>query len=139
MERFQTLTMRRGFKPELLIDIPPGVDENTLTMGCIVHYSWIFEKAQFYLEECRLLFESSLHVLEMTRSINDSCTPSSCPEMTAGPHYTYLWTDAMHPTPISVAFFILVHSRSPHAATFETPLFGWNERFLGAPFAIPSN
>jgi len=30
MERFQTLTMRRGFKPELLIDIPPGVDENTL-------------------------------------------------------------------------------------------------------------
>ncbi|KAK8822690.1 hypothetical protein WA556_001584 [Blastocystis sp. ATCC 50177/Nand II] len=109
MERFQTLTMRRGFKPELLIDIPPGVDENT----------WIFEKAQFYLEECRLLFES----------INDSCTPSSCPEMTAGPHYTYLWTDAMHPTPISIP-----------ACSYIRNSFIWMERtFSGSSFCNTEN
>ena len=28
-ERFQTLTLRRGFKPELLIDLPPGFSVNT--------------------------------------------------------------------------------------------------------------
>lgn len=28
-DMFQTLTLRRGFKPELLIDLPPGVDLNT--------------------------------------------------------------------------------------------------------------
>ena len=35
-------------------------------------------------------------------SIADECTSSTCPEMTAGPHYTYLWTDSRGSDPISV-------------------------------------
>lgn len=35
-------------------------------------------------------------------SVSDVCTAKECPEMTAGPHYTYLWTDFHGSDPIPV-------------------------------------
>ena len=39
----------------------------------------------------------------LSSSIAEECTRSSCPEMTAGPHYTYLWTDSRGSNPVSVS------------------------------------
>lgn len=36
--------------------------------------------------------------------IADECTSSRCPEMTAGPHYTYLWTDSHGSNPVEVFY-----------------------------------
>lgn len=49
-------------------------------------------------------------IFHFTYRISDSCNPQTCPEMTAGPHYTYLWTDENHHNSISVCLFIIVHS-----------------------------
>ncbi|KAK8799344.1 hypothetical protein WA171_006089 [Blastocystis sp. BT1] len=82
VDSFQTKTLKMNCPISDLVKLPPGVNE----------YIWIYEKAQFYLEECQLLWES----------ISDFCNPYTCPEMAAGPHYTYLWTDEHQRDPISM-------------------------------------
>ncbi|KAK8808863.1 hypothetical protein WA538_002232 [Blastocystis sp. DL] len=81
-ERFQTKTLKLNSPISDLVRLPPGVNE----------YAWIYDKAQFFTEECQLLWES----------VSDFCNPRTCPEMTAGPHYTYLWTDQYTREPVSM-------------------------------------
>ena len=54
-----------------------------------------------------LWFVLNSWIFFLSFSIADECTSSTCPEMTAGPHYTYLWTDSRGSDPISV--FIWIH------------------------------
>ena len=34
--------------------------------------------------------------------VSDMCTKESCPEMSAGPHYSYYWTDFNGSNPVPV-------------------------------------
>ncbi|KAK8791868.1 hypothetical protein WA158_005245 [Blastocystis sp. Blastoise] len=56
------------------------------SIQCPQQYSvnqWIYIQTKEFIEEIKLIYES----------ISSVCTLTSCPEMTAGPHFTYLWTD----------------------------------------------
>ena len=119
-ERFQAKTLKRDFKTSEVIRAPPGMDRNMYFRRRALTNRWIYEKALFYLEECRLLFESYSLRSCLTRRISDHCTPQTCPEMTAGPHYTYLWTDEMHRDPISVSLLLSCNRSCPPATTFQT-------------------
>ena len=52
--------------------------------------------------------------------VSDFCNPRTCPEMTAGPHYTYLWTDQYTREPVSVSTGTLLHYRCPLATISAT-------------------
>ena len=64
---------------------------------------WVYTNLIGFVKEITLLYDSYC-ILDyfLSFSIADECTSSTCPEMTAGPHYTYLWTDSRGSGPISV-------------------------------------
>lgn len=64
---------------------------------------WIYSNLVDFVQEITLLYDSYVFGFSLTSSISDECTSTTCPEMTAGPHYTYLWTDAHGSNPINVA------------------------------------
>ena len=39
-------------------------------------------------------------------SVIDVCTPEACPEMAAGPHYSYYWTDFNGSSPVQVVLWL---------------------------------
>lgn len=59
-----------------------------------------------FVETTNLLYDSyfSSYISEIFRVV-DVCTPEACPEMAAGPHYSYYWTDFNGSSPVQVACF----------------------------------
>lgn len=67
----------------------PASESVKLPSGFTVEY-WVYENVVNFVDEVRLIYES----------VSDSCSPSTCPEMSAGPHFTFLWTDDTTQTPL---------------------------------------
>lgn len=56
-----------------------------------------------FVETTNLLYDSYLlYSLFDSFSVVDVCTPEACPEMAAGPHYSYYWTDFNGSSPVQV-------------------------------------
>jgi MOB kinase activator 1 len=49
-------------------------------------------------------------VQRIFQPIEDKCTSKSCPEMTAGPKYSYLWADDKQTDPISLPAKEYIHT-----------------------------
>ena len=58
VDSFQTKTLKMNCPISDLVKLPPGVNEYMFHFVCFLKFRWIYEKAQFYLEECQLLWES---------------------------------------------------------------------------------
>ncbi|CBK25379.2 uncharacterized protein [Blastocystis hominis] len=57
-----------------------------------------------FVETTNLLYDSYLlHSLFDSFSVVDVCTPEACPEMAAGPHYSYYWTDFNGSSPVQMS------------------------------------
>mgnify|MGYP001033000515 FL=1 len=124
VDSFQTKTLKMNCPISDLVKLPPGVNEYMFHFVYFLKFRWIYEKAQFYLEECQLLWESFwCHILVIYR-ISDFCNPYTCPEMAAGPHYTYLWTDEHQRDPISVQTMLKMNCRCLLAIISAMYLFG---------------
>jgi len=62
------------------VKLPPGEDGN----------EWLAVNTVDFFNQINLLYGS----------ITEFCTPTSCPVMSAGPKYEYLWADEKNPKPI---------------------------------------
>lgn len=56
-----------------------------------------------FVETTSILYDSLLSISEIRHRIVDVCTPEVCPEMAAGSHYSYYWTDFNGSDPVPVA------------------------------------
>ena len=72
---------------------------------------WLYTNLVYFVQEITLLYDSCRFISFLTRRIADECTNKTCPEMTAGPHYTYLWTDSKGSTPVNVRLITLIDYR----------------------------
>lgn len=85
-------------------------------------------------EGCQLDEWVAVHVIDFFNeisllygTISEFCTHSSCPQMSAGPCYTYLWADGVQQvTPISLP-----------ASEYVARLLGWVEAQLDDPQLFP--
>ncbi|KAM7459158.1 hypothetical protein BLSTO_00062 [Blastocystis sp. subtype 1] len=59
---------------------------------------WIYTNMMNFVEITSMLYDS----------VSDMCTKESCPEMSAGPHYSYYWTDfnGSNPVPMTAKQYI---------------------------------
>lgn len=55
-----------------------------------------------FVETTHMLYESYYLILYLIIRVSDMCTDETCPEMTAGPHYSYVWTDFNGSNPTAV-------------------------------------
>ena len=84
--------------------LPDGVQLEQLVFnsqdsGC----RWIYSNLMDFVETTNLLYDSyPLHFIFDLFSVVDVCTPEACPEMAAGPHYSYYWTDFNGSSPVQV-------------------------------------
>ena len=80
---FTSETLDNDYQLTQLVKLPPNVTVE----------EWIYSNLVDFVQEITLLYDS----------ISDECTSATCPEMTAGPHYTYLWTDAHGSNPVNMS------------------------------------
>ena len=75
---------------------------------------WIYTNLMDFVETTSILYDS----------IVDVCTPEVCPEMAAGSHYSYYWTDfnGSDPVPMSAREYILTLFQSI-SDVFSNPPF----------------
>jgi len=65
------------------VSLPKGYEKN----------DWISEHVEIFLDQAKKVFNM----------VTELCTETSCPEMVAGPNFTYLWADGVTVTkPISL-------------------------------------
>lgn len=55
-----------------------------------------------FVETTFILYDSYQFISLVIPRVSDMCTDETCPEMTAGHHYSYVWTDFSggNPTPV---------------------------------------
>ena len=97
----QTLYNDSSLKEQVKLPVNTTVEEYFVVFVCniggFIRTSYILFRILPYS-----MIRTKLPIYFIFR-IADECTRSSCPEMTAGPHYTYLWTDARGGNPVSVS------------------------------------
>ena len=96
----QTLYNDSSLKEQVKLPVNTTVEEYFRWFLCHVGG---FTQTSFIL--CKILRCSmirSKNSISVISRIAEECTRSSSPEMTAGPHYTYLWTDSRGRKPVSV-------------------------------------
>ena len=74
-------------------------------------FRWLYTNLVYFVQEISLLYDSYDCQRIFDCRISDECTSQSCPEMTAGPHYAYLWTDFKGSSPIEVQLVWNISSR----------------------------
>ena len=102
-EHFQAKTLDKDQSLSDLVKVPKGMSENTYVCSYFKHSVGSFKKQSIFLKSASYFMTRSSLIFFLTFSISDNCTIDTCPEMTAGPHYTYLWTDDRKQDPISVS------------------------------------
>lgn len=96
----QTLYNDSSLKEQVKLPVNTTVEE--YFQSCLSHVGGS-TPTSFIL--CKILHCSMIrweNCVSFISRIAEECTRSSCPEMTAGPHYTYLWTDGRSSNPVSV-------------------------------------
>ena len=58
-----------------------------------------------FVETTSMLYDSYDWRSILIRSVADMCTEETCPEMSAGAHYSYYWTDFNGSNPVPVGVF----------------------------------
>ncbi|RHY15679.1 hypothetical protein DYB30_002780 [Aphanomyces astaci] len=90
------------------VKLPPGFGRE----------EWVAVHAKDFFNEVSLLYGT----------ISELCTPATCPEMSAGPCYTYLWADDNGGTPAPCS-----------APAYVTKLLVWIDGQLGDPDVFPDS
>ena len=63
---------------------------------------WIYTNMMSFVEITSMLYDSLFRNVVLMHRVSDMCTKESCPEMSAGPHYSYYWTDFNGSNPVPV-------------------------------------
>lgn len=102
VQQWTTETLDGDYSLSEEVKLPVNVTVEESGWLGIVRGRWLYTNLVYFVQEITLLYDSSCFILFLTCRIADECTSKNCPEMTAGPHYTYLWTDSKGSTPVSV-------------------------------------
>ena len=102
VQQWTTETLDGDYSLSEEVKLPVNVTVEESGWLVVVMGRWLYTNLVYFVQEITLLYDSLSFSLLLTCRIADECTSKNCPEMTAGPHYTYLWTDSKGSTPVNV-------------------------------------
>ena len=111
VQQWTTETLDGDYSLSEEVKLPVNVTVEEFVWVGFVMSRWLYTNLVYFVQEITLLYDSCRFISFLTRRIADECTNKTCPEMTAGPHYTYLWTDSKGSTPVNVRLITLFDYR----------------------------
>ena len=111
VEQITTRTLDGEYPLAEEVKLPTNVTVEECFLAIYLICRWLYTNLVYFVQEISLLYDSYGDTCIFDCSISDECTSQTCPEMTAGPHYTYLWTDSKGSSPIEVQLVLIFSFR----------------------------